>query len=155
MRTTTVLALLGAATCALANAEPEQIHHPVAVIARHVEAECEVDATADVEGQATPAPAVISDVGHDSKPSWSEINTTVTVDARPWAGNTTSKHYRPLVLRPQTDLATDTPATPLPTDEADTTDSDPAEVTGGALPQPMKASAAGLLGFFIMSLVML
>lgn len=49
----------------------------------------------------------------------------------------------------------DTPATPLPTDEADTTDSEPAEVTGGALPQPMKASAAGLLGFFIMSLVML
>jgi hypothetical protein len=138
MRTTTVLALLGAATCALANAEPEQIHHPVAVIARHVEAECEVDATADVEGHATPAPAVISDVGHDSKPSWSEINTTVTVDARPWAGNVTN-----------------TPATPLPTDEADTTDSDPAEVTGGALPQPMKASAAGLLGFFIMSLVML
>lgn len=99
MRTTTALALLGAATCALANAEPEQIHRPVAVIARHVKAECEVDATADVEGRATPAPAVISDMGHDSESSWSEINTTVTVDARPWAGNTTSKHYRPLALR--------------------------------------------------------
>ena len=36
----------------------------------------------------------------------------------------------------------------------DTSDSPP-EVTGGAIPQQMQASMAGLLGFFIMCLVML
>ncbi|KAI9158563.1 hypothetical protein HJFPF1_06561 [Paramyrothecium foliicola] len=35
------------------------------------------------------------------------------------------------------------------------TSAPPPEVTGGALPQQMQASMAGLLGFFIMSLVML
>jgi hypothetical protein len=37
----------------------------------------------------------------------------------------------------------------------DTSSGPPRELTGGAIPQQMQASMAGLLGFFIMSLVML
>lgn len=145
MRANVALALLAAATQVLADAQPKQLLEPVlvAVAARQVEPECESalcksGGPSALKDRTPPAAAVISDTEPESRSSWKGINTTVTVEAGAWSGN-----------------ATNTPATPLPTDEAETTDSEPAEVTGGALPQPMKASAAGLLGFFIMSLVML
>ncbi|KAK0389786.1 hypothetical protein NLU13_3359 [Sarocladium strictum] len=145
MRATVSLALLGAVTQALANAQPQQLQEPVAVAlaSRYTDTAADgtlyqVDATSDLKGQAAPASAVISETDPERAGSWAGINTTVTVEAVPWPGN-----------------ATNTPTTPLSTDDADKTDSKPAEVTGGAFPQPMKASAAGLLGFFIMSLVML
>ncbi|KAK2597966.1 hypothetical protein QQS21_005882 [Conoideocrella luteorostrata] len=45
--------------------------------------------------------------------------------------------------------------TTVPTTSPNVTASHPAEVTGGAIPQQMQASMAGLLGFCIMGLVML
>ncbi|KAK9446065.1 uncharacterized protein VB005_01179 [Metarhizium brunneum] len=45
--------------------------------------------------------------------------------------------------------------TTSPTTTPNTTTSHTAEVTGGAIPQQMQASMAGLLGFCIMGLVML
>jgi hypothetical protein len=42
-----------------------------------------------------------------------------------------------------------------PTTTASTTESPPPEVTAGAIPQQLKGSIAGLLGFFIVGLVVL
>lgn len=162
MRATVSLALLGAVTQALANAQPQQLQEPVAVAlaSRYTDTAADgtlyqVDATSDLKGQAAPASAVISETDPERAGSWAGINTTVTVEAVPWPGNATSEPRLCLTIRLLLTFVPDTPTTPLSTDDADKTDSKPAEVTGGAFPQPMKASAAGLLGFFIMSLVML
>jgi hypothetical protein len=98
MRITALLALLGAATHVLANAQPKQLHEPVAVAvaARLVDSDggsslCQVDATSALKGQATPAPAVISGTEPENEASWRGVNTTVTVEAGAWSGNTTSE----------------------------------------------------------------
>ncbi|KAH8175581.1 hypothetical protein LIA77_03999 [Sarocladium implicatum] len=140
MRAAVVLALAGASTSALASAHAEQPHKTgaIAVAARHDNVGgifFEMEATTDLEVEATSNPLVVSESTPEQEAPWTGVDTTVTVEAPVWKTN-----------------GTNTPATPLPTEEANPTDAEPTEVTGGALPQPMKASAAGLLGFFIMSL---
>jgi hypothetical protein len=52
-------------------------------------------------------------------------------------------------------VAASTATGTTPTTTASTTESPPPEVTAGAIPQQLKGSIAGLLGFFIVGLVVL
>lgn len=97
MRAAAVISFIGAAAPVLASVQSGQLHEPVAVAVavavRHVDgAVCDVEATSNIDGQATPEPVVISDSEPKAK-SWTEINTTVTVGAGSWSANTTSESW--------------------------------------------------------------
>lgn len=160
MRAAAILALTGAATSVLATIHADQPNKAgtKAIAARHDDIGgvfFELEATTDLEVEATSEALVVSESAPEQTAVWTSVDTTVTVEAPSWKLNGTGKPTPVVPGELVLTFPAETPATPLPTKDANPTEAEPTEVTGGALPQPMKASAAGLLGFFIMSLVML
>lgn len=90
----------------------------------------------------------------DDVPTLSATNSSATPSWAPTQGHTTTVSVAPTTgFANSTSVSTATGTTPTTT--ASTTESPPPEVTAGAIPQQLKGSIAGLLGFFIVGLVVL